>query len=284
MIGAIAGDVIGSIYERHPVDGPDFLPLVAESARFTDDTVLTVATAHAILRGGDYAAAYRDWGARYTRAGYGGSFFQWLATPDAGPYGSWGNGSAMRVSPVGWAFDSEAEVLREAARSAAVTHDHAEGIKGAQAVALAVLMARGGAGKEDIRREISTRFGYDLSRTVEEIRPGYGFHVSCMKSVPEALVAFLDSVPFLDSAAPEHTIRLAVSLGGDADTQAAVAGSVAEAFYRGIPEPVRAPVLERLTPDLREVVDAFEARFVQLAGAAAASPVWTPGLGSSPAR
>jgi ADP-ribosylglycohydrolase len=264
MIGAIAGDVIGSVYERRPVAGPDFQPLVAERACFTDDTVLTVATADAILRGGDYAAAYRDWGTRYPHAGYGGSFFQWLGTPGAGPYGSWGNGSAMRVSPVGWAFGSEDEVLREAARSAAVTHDHAEGIKGAQAVALAVFMARGGAGKEDIRREISGRFAYDLSRTVEEIRPGYRFHVSCMKSVPEALVAFLDS------ADAEHAVRLAVSLGGDADTQAAIAGSVAEAFYRGIPEPVRAPVLDRLTPEMREIVDAFEARFVRPAQAASA--------------
>ncbi|HSU14422.1 ADP-ribosylglycohydrolase family protein [Longimicrobium sp.] len=258
MIGAIAGDVIGSVYEHHPADGPDFRPLVAERACFTDDTVLTVATADAILHGGDYAAAYRAWGTRYPRAGYGGSFRQWLATPGAGPYNSWGNGSAMRVSPVGWAFGSETDVLREAARSAAVTHDHAEGIKGARAVALAVFMARGGAEKDEIRREISDRFGYDLARTVDEIRPDYGFHVSCMKSVPEALVVFLDSVD------PEHAIRLAVSLGGDADTQAAIAGSVAEAFYRGgIPEPVRAPVLERLTPDLRAIVDAFETRFVR---------------------
>ncbi|HEX8904586.1 MAG TPA: ADP-ribosylglycohydrolase family protein, partial [Longimicrobiaceae bacterium] len=236
MIGAIAGDVIGSVYEQNPAGGPGFRPLVAARACFTDDTVLTVATADAILRGGDYAAAYRAWGNRHPRAGYGGAFRSWLTVPGAGPYNSWGNGSAMRVSPVGWAFDSEDEVLREAARSAAVTHDHPEGIKGAQAVALALFLARGGATKEEIRREIAARFGYDLSRTVEGIRPGYGFHVSCMKSVPEALVAFLDS----DDA--EHAIRLAVSLGGDADTQAAIAGSVAEAFYGGIPEPVRAPV------------------------------------------
>jgi ADP-ribosylglycohydrolase len=263
MIGAIAGDVIGSVYEHHPAGGADFQPLVSARACFTDDTVLTVATADAILNGGDYAEAYRTWGNRYPHAGYGGSFRRWLATPGAGPYGSWGNGSAMRVSPVAWAFASEAEVLREAGRSAAATHDHREGIKGAQAVALAVLMARTGADKDDIRREVAGRFGYDLSRTVEGIRPGYGFHVSCMKSVPEALVAFLDS----DGA--EHAIRLAVSLGGDADTQAAVAGAVAEAFYGGIPDEVRGPALERLVPELRSIVDSFEARFV------------TPALGSS---
>ena len=259
MIGAIAGDVIGSVYEVRPCRDPGFQPLVADDAVFTDDTVLTAATAEAVLRGGDYAAAYREWGLRHPLAGYGGTFRQWLLTPGAGPYNSWGNGSAMRVSPVAWAFDSEADVLREAERSAAVTHDHPEGIKGAQVVALAIFMARRGAGKEDIRREIADRFRYDLSRTVDEIRRGYGFHVSCMKSVPEALVAFLDSRD------AEHAIRLAISLGGDADTQAAIAGSVAEAFYRGIPEPVRAPVLERLTPDLRAVLDAFQARYVHLA-------------------
>jgi ADP-ribosylglycohydrolase len=239
MLGAIAGDIIGSVYEHRPTKTPDFRPLISGASHFTDDTVLTVATADAILGDGDYASAYRRFGRRHPNAGYGKSFRHWLHTPDAGPYGSWGNGSAMRVSPVGWAFDSESEVLAEAERSAAATHDHAEGIRGAQAVALAVYLARHGVGNEAIRSEIAARFGYDLARTVEEIRPGYRFQVSCQESVPEAIAAFLDSTGF------EDAVRLAISLGGDADTQAATAGSIAEAAYGGVPEPISRAALVR---------------------------------------
>src|SRR2546421_9894729 len=192
MIGVIAGDVIGSVHEHRPTKSVDF-PLFDPRCRFTDDTVLTVATAYAILNGTSYETAYRDFGRRYPDAGYGGAFSGWLFSAEPRPYNSWGNGSAMRVTPVGLAFTSVDEVLREAERSAAVTHDHAEGIKGAQATALAVFMARYGASKQEIRNELMRRFGYDLRRSIDQIRPTYRWDVSCQGSVPEAIVAFLDS-------------------------------------------------------------------------------------------
>jgi ADP-ribosylglycohydrolase len=255
MLGAIAGDIAGSTREWNRVDTRDF-PLFPDGSRFTDDTVLTVATAHAILSDGDYGAAYHTFGNRHPRAGYGGAFRRWLQSPTPRPYNSWGNGSAMRVSPVGWAFDSEQEVLREAERSAAVTHDHPHGVAGAQAVALGIFLARRGASKQDIRRELSERFGYDLARTVAGIRPSYAFDVSCQGSVPEAIVAFLDA------AAVEHAIRNAIWLGGDADTQAAIAGSLAEAWHGGLPPSVRKEAVTRLSDDLREVTDRFAARYM----------------------
>jgi ADP-ribosylglycohydrolase len=195
MLGAIARDVIGSVYEANPLKRSDF-ELFPPGARFTDDTVLTVATAEALLSDGDYAGAYRRYGRAFPNAGYGGTFFGWLFTEDAGPYNSWGNGAAMRVSPVGFARDSVADVLAEAARSAAVTHNHPEGIKGAQATALSVFLARCGADKASIRSEIEDRFGYDLARSLDAIRLGYRFDVSCQGSVPESLVAFLESTDY----------------------------------------------------------------------------------------
>ena len=248
MIGAIAGDMIGSPYEGFPKKSKDFVPLVS---RFTDDTVLTVAVASAILNGTDYADTIKEFALRYPRAGYGGAFRKWMRAWENIPYNSWGNGSAMRVSPVGFAFGTEAEVLDHAKRTAEVTHNHPEGIKGAQATALAIFMARQGAAKEDIRKEITARFEYDLDRTVDEIRPGYSFDVSCMGSVPESIISFLDSDSFMDA------IRNAISLGGDADTMACIAGGIAQAFYKEIPENVVSDVMEKLTPDLREVVDRF---------------------------
>ena len=255
MLGAIAGDIAGSTREWNRVDTREF-PLFPDGSRFTDDTVLTVATAHAILTGGDYAAAYHAFGNRHPHAGYGGAFRKWLQSPARQPYNSWGNGSAMRVSPVGWAFDTEQDVLREAERSAAVTHNHPHGVAAAQAVALGIFLARRGASKQDIRRELSERFGYDLARTVEAIRPSYSFDVSSQGSVPEAIVAFLDA------AAVEHAIRNAIWLGGDADTQAAIAGSLAEAWHGGLPPSVRNEAVTRLSDDLREVTDRFAARYM----------------------
>ncbi len=255
MLGAIAGDIAGSTREWNRVDGRDF-PLFPEGSRFTDDTVLTVATAHAILTDGDFSSAYHAFGNRHPHAGYGGAFRNWLRSPERQPYNSWGNGSAMRVSPVGWAFDREPDVLREAERSASVTHNHPSGVAGAQAVALGIFLARHGASKEEIRRELSDRFGYDLARTVEGIRPTYSFDVSCQGSVPEAVIAFLDA------AAVEHAIRNAIWLGGDADTQAAIAGSLAEAWHGGLPPSMRREALTRLSDDLREVTDRFEARYM----------------------
>ena len=250
MLGAIAGDIFGAAYEHRAFKRDDF-DLFDAARLFTDDTVLTVATADALLTDGDYAAAYRLWGNRFPGRGYGGWFLDWLGDPSSGPYNSFGNGSAMRVSPIGWAFDTLEEVLAESERSAAVTHNHPEGIKGAQATAAAIHLARMGATKDEIRHEISSRFAYNLDRTVQQIRPDYSFDVTCQGSVPEALIAFLDADDF------EHTLRLAISLGGDADTQAAIAGGVAEAFWGGLPERIEVEVRDVLDPALLGVVDRF---------------------------
>jgi ADP-ribosylglycohydrolase len=254
MLGVIAGDVIGSVHEHGLTKSTDF-PLFDPQCRFTDDTVLTVATAHAILTGTSYEAAYRDFGRRRPGAGYGRSFYFWLFAEEPRPYNSWGNGSAMRVAPVGSAFGNSDDVLREAERSAAVTHNHREGIRGAQATALAVFLARTGASKDQIREDLARRFGYDLHRSVEQIRPQYRWDVSCQGSVPEAIVAFLDS------SGVEDAIRLAVSLGGDADTQAAIAGGIAEAFYGHMPESMVTAVRERLPASFIEVIEAFQQAF-----------------------
>ncbi len=251
MIGVIAGDIIGSTHEYIETKTTDF-PLFQEASRFTDDTVLTVATAHAILTGVPYGEAYRDFGRRYPAADYGGRFYEWLKSDDPRPYESWGNGSAMRVAPVGLAFSTVDDVLREAERSAAVTHDHPEGVKGAQATALAVFLARTGASKDEIRDELAARFDYDLWRSVDEIRPDYEYHVSCQRSVPESIIAFLDSRDV------EDAIRLAISLGGDADTQAAIAGGIAHAFYREVPSHIEREVRSRLPSEFLEVIEAFE--------------------------
>ena len=253
MLGAIAGDIFGAAYEGNPLKQDGF-DLFGRPRNFTDDTVLTVATADALLSDGDYSAAYRRWGRLYPSRGYGAWFHKWLGDPNRGPYNSFGNGSAMRVSPIGWVFDTLDEVLAEAERSAAVTHNHPEGIKGAQATAAAIHLARIGATKNEIRREISARFVYDLDRTVEAIRPDYRFEDSCQGSVPEALIAFLDANDF------EHTIRLAISLGGDADTQAAIAGGVADAFWGGLPERTETEARDVLDPALLEGVDRFNAQ------------------------
>jgi len=250
MIGAIAGDIIGSVHEANPIKTTDF-PLFTEHSGFTDDTVLTIATAYALMNGLDYATVYRHFGRAYTRAGYGGSFINWLKSDEAPPYNSWGNGSVMRISPVGFAFGSMQYVLREAEKSAAVTHNHPEGIKGAQATALAVFMARQGKSKADIRRAISDKFDYNLNRNIEEIRLNYLFDVSCQGSVPEAMIAFLHS----DDV--ESAIRLAASLGGDSDTQACIAGAIAHAYYSEIPQEIEKEVRSRLPPKFLLVLDEF---------------------------
>ncbi len=254
MIGAIAGDIIGSVYENYPIKTKDF-PLFHARCNFTDDTVLTVAVADAILRNRPYVDSIRQVGRRYPGAGYGGSFARWLHSDNARPYNSWGNGSAMRVSPVGFAFASEEDVLEQARMTAEITHNHPEGIKGAEATALAVFLARTGQGKVNIKARIQEQFGYDLDRTLSEIRPSYSFDVSCQGPVPEAIIAFLDSESY------EDAVRNAVSLGGDSDTLACITGGIAEAFYGSIPEVIRAKVQELLTPDLWEVTEAFCRRY-----------------------
>jgi ADP-ribosylglycohydrolase len=212
MLGAIIGDVIGSVHEHAGTKTTQF-PLFTEHSRFTDDTVLTIATADALLTHGDYARAYREWACRYPHAGYGKMFKRWMRDPNQGPYQSFGNGSAMRVSPIAQALHSAGEILEEARRSASVTHDHPEGIRGAQAVALTVFLARSGASRKEIGVEIASRFGYDLARSIDDIRPTYTFDVTCQGSVPEAIIAFLETDDL------ESAVRSAISLGGDADTQ-----------------------------------------------------------------
>jgi ADP-ribosylglycohydrolase len=248
MIGAIAGDMIGSPYERYPTKSKD---IGATVASFTDDTVLTIAVADVILNDTDCADTIKRYAQKYQSLPYGGTFRRWFNSRTSVPYYSFGNGSAMRVSPVGFAYNSVEDVLFHAKRTAEITHNHPEGIKGAQSTALAILMARQGAEKEEIRKEIATRFEYDLDRTVAEIRPGYSFDVSCQGSVPESIIAFLDSDSFMDA------IKNAISLGGDADTMACIAGGIAEAWYKKIPGKVVTAVREKLTPDLREIMDRF---------------------------
>lgn len=256
MLGAIAGDIAGSVYEFFPQKRED-IPLFTKNSMFTDDSVMTIAAAQAILQGTSYGEAYHTLGNRYPAAGYGGFFSQWLMSNDPQPYNSYGNGAAMRVSAVGWAFDSMEDVLDEAEKSAAPTHNHPEGIKGAQATALAIFMARIGQEKEEIRSEISRRFNYDLSRTLEEIRPAYVFNETCQKTVPEAIIVFIGAEDY------EDTLRKAISLGGDADTLACIAGGIAEAFYAGIPESIVKFVKSNLTPDLLQVTEQFRSRYLK---------------------
>lgn len=250
MLGAIAGDIIGSVYEWNNIKTTAF-PLFSEECFFTDDTVLTVALADSLLHGTDYIDNLHDYYARYPGAGYGGRFQEWAASGDREPYGSWGNGSAMRVSPVGFACGTLAEALVKAAKSAAVTHNHPEGIKGAQAVAAAVFLGRDGAGKDDIKGFVEYNFGYDLGQPLEKIREHYTFDVSCQGSVPQAIRAFLESEGY------EDAVRKAVSIGGDSDTIACITGGIAQAAY-GLPPEIREQALQILDDDLRRVVLEFE--------------------------
>lgn len=250
MIGAIAGDIIGSVYEHHNIKVVDF-PLFNPGCRFTDDTVLTVAIADAILSGSGYAGKLREYCLLYPERGYGPGFRRWAAAGRSTPYNSKGNGSAMRVSSVGSAFGNLEEVLRESKRSAEVTHNHPEGIKGAQAVASAVFLARTGTSKEDMKAYIQETFEYDLSGPIDSIRTHYGFDVTCAGSVPQAITAFLESEGY------EDAIRKAISIGGDSDTIACIAGAIAEAFYRGVPQNIADFALSKLDDTLRNVIAAF---------------------------
>jgi ADP-ribosylglycohydrolase len=251
MLGAIIGDIVGSVYEWDNIKTTDF-PFFSPKGFFTDDSVLTVATAKALLSGVSYTAAYQDFARRYPGRGYGGYFHTWIHSEHPQPYNSWGNGSAMRVSPVGFAFDSVNDVLDEAQRSATVTHNHPEGIKGAQATALAILLARQKVPQADIRSEITQHFGYDLTRTLAEIRPVYTFTESCQGTVPEAISAFLESNSF------EDAIRNAISLGGDSDTLACITGGIAEAYY-GVPAEIAEQAYGYLPEEFVEIIAEFYA-------------------------
>jgi len=254
MIGAIAGDIIGSAYEARPVKTEDF-PLFNPQSRFTDDTVMTVATADAILTGKGYAKAYKEWGRLYPHAGYGGMFRQWLRSNDRRPYNSFGNGSAMRVSPVGFAFDSLDKVLEEAKKSAEVTHNHPEGIKGARATAAAVFLAKKGEDKNAIKKYIESTFKYDLSATLAEIRPHYRFDPTCQGTVPQAIIAFLESSGY------EDAVRKAISLGGDSDTLACITGGIAQAYYKTIDNDIVKKVRALLDARLLYILDLFDAGY-----------------------
>ncbi len=255
MYGAILGDIIGSPYEFDMGNKSKDFPLFSARSEFTDDTVMTIAVAEAFLGAPDDDAiirrrlveSMRKWGKKYPNAGYGSRFGMWLLLDGDAPYGSFGNGSAMRVSSIAWIYDDLDTVLRMARLSAEVTHNHPEGIKGAEATASAIFLARTGSTKAEIKAYIEKNFGYDLSRTCDEIRPGY-YHVeSCQETVPEAITAFLEGESF------EDVIRTAVSLGGDCDTLTCIAGSIAEAFY-GVPEALKAECRNRLPADLRAVL------------------------------
>jgi ADP-ribosyl-[dinitrogen reductase] hydrolase len=250
VLGAIVGDVIGSVYEWNNVKSLEF-PLFKPETTFTDDSVLTIATMDALLQKATYVKSYQEFGRKYTSRGYGDRFLWWLMESNPKPYNSWGNGSSMRVSPIGWAFDSIDDVLKEAKKSAEVSHNHQEGIKGAQAVATAVYLARNGKSKNEIKEYITSNFNYNLERTLNEIRPTYKFDVSCQGSVPEAIIAFLESTDF------ENAIRLAISLGGDSDTIACITGAIAEAYYKEIPNHIIQKVLELLPEHFINIVDEF---------------------------
>ena len=260
MYGALLGDMIGSPYEFDRGKKTKDFPLFIRESEFTDDSVMTIAVAEALMKtlGKDdvsvrYAVirSMQKWGRRYPYAGYGARFIHWLREKDPEPYNSWGNGSAMRVSAAGWLCDTLEETRRLARLSADVTHNHPEGIKGAEATASAIFLARTGHDKEEIRAYITDEFGYDLTRTCDQIRPDYRHVESCQETVPEAITAFLEGKDF------EDVIRTAVSLGGDCDTLTCIAGSMAEAFY-GVPEPLKAECRQRLAPDMLAVVDEFE--------------------------
>ena len=258
MIGALMGDMIGAPYEFDRGRKTKDFTLFA-GAQFTDDSVMTVAVAEALMdaRGGDddavreaLAASMRKWGRRYPDAGYGMMFYTWLQSEDPQPYFSYGNGSAMRASAAGWLYDSFEETWKKARLTAEVTHNHPEGIKGAECVATVIWLARNGKTKEEIRKFVEDTFGYDLSRTCDEIRPGYHHVESCQKTVPEAVTAFLEGKDF------EDVIRTAVSLGGDCDTLTCIAGSMAEAFYP-VPEAMEKECRRRLPDDILAVLDRF---------------------------
>ncbi|MBR2835134.1 MAG: ADP-ribosylglycohydrolase family protein [Coriobacteriales bacterium] len=260
MIGAILGDMIGAPYEFDRSNKTKEFPLFGWESKFTDDTVMTIAVAEALLGSTDKSDdeiksalvfSMHKWGKRYPDAGYGGRFFCWLRSEDPEPYGSYGNGSAMRVSPAGWLYGTLEETRRIAKLTAEVTHNHPEGIKGAEATASAIFLARTGYCKDEIKDYIISEFCYDLSRSCDEIRPAYHHVESCQKTVPEAITAFLEGSDF------EDVIRTAVSLGGDCDTLTCIAGSIAEAFY-GVPDNLIAECRKRLPKDMLVVLDCFK--------------------------
>ena len=257
MKGAIVGDYVGSAYEFRRTKSCDFSMVTPESS-ITDDSIMTIAVMDAILHGMPYGKRLHYWGNKYPnpKGGYGGSFAVWLRSDNPKPYYSFGNGAAMRVSPVGWVFPTLKETLREAQKSAQCTHNHSEGIKGAMAVASAIYHVRNGKSKAFLRQYVEKEFGYDLSRNVADIRPTYGFDETCQGTVPEAITCYLGSSGF------ENAIRLAVSLGGDCDTLACITGAIAEAdrTYK-IPSELKEAAFSTIPTELKHIVEQFYSKF-----------------------
>ncbi len=250
MIGAIAGDIIGSVYEWNNIKTKDF-PLFSNKCFFTDDSILTIALADSILANTPYVDNLKNFYRLYPNGGYGGSFHRWAQSQDPEPYNSWGNGAAMRISPVGYAYNDLDVVIQKAKEFTEVTHSHAEGIKGGQATAVSIFLARTGKSKTEIKDFIEKQFKYDLSKHVDDIRPTYTFDVSSQGTVPQAIRAFIDSVDFEDS------IRTAVSLGGDTDTLACITGGIAQAFYGGVPESIQSNIYKILDERLGKITRTF---------------------------
>ena len=255
MLGAIAGDIIGSIYEFNNIKSNVF-PLFTGDSFFTDDTVLTVATADCILSNGKYPDFYKKYFRKYPDRGYGGNFSEWGNSDSLDPYNSFGNGSAMRAGPIGFAYSTIEEVLIAAKISSEATHDHPEGIKGAQAIASCVYLAREGRKKQEIKEYIGNNFNYGLNDTLESIRPGYTFDETCQGSVPQAIIAFLESEDY------EDAVRKAISIGGDSDTIACITGGIAEAYYGGIHEDIKLEVMPKLDENMLEVIFKFYDKYI----------------------
>lgn len=259
IIGAVCGDIIGSIWEFNPIKTKDF-ELNEQELTFTDDTVLTLSVASWLINDENHSKAtlikeIKSFCNIYPYAGYGGRFTRWVMSNDVNPYKSWGNGSAMRVSPVAWVEDSLEDVQKLAEISAEVTHNHPEGIKGAEATATAIYLARTGESKEYIKNYIEKKYNYNLSRSLDSIRPDYTFEVSCQKSVPESIICFLEADSYMD------TVRNAISLGGDADTQAAISGSIASAVY-DVPNDIESVCLDKLDDKLYDTLERFNNLFI----------------------
>ncbi|WP_371801864.1 ADP-ribosylglycohydrolase family protein [Candidatus Lokiarchaeum ossiferum] len=254
MIGAIFGDIVGSLYEWNNIKTTNF-EIFNPEAFFTDDSVLTIALAESILSGTDYVKNLRKFYKLYPDESYGTSFRHWAALEDSEPYNSWGNGSAMRVSPIGFVYNTIESVLMEAKKSAEITHNHEEGIKGAQATAISIYFARIGKSKKYIKDFIESHFGYDLSISLDSIRPSYKFDVSCQGTVPPAIRAFLESDNFL------HSIRLAVSLGGDSDTLACITGGIAHAYYGTLDKKITDYLYQKLDSFLTQITKNFCSKF-----------------------
>lgn len=264
ILGAIAGDIIGSKFEfiRPRMKEYDFDMFDNQHMTFTDDTVCTIAIADWILHDKkllveNLVKLMQQWCRKYTGRGYGGRFYGWIYEDNPQPYNSWGNGSAMRVSPCGFAFDSLEKTLQVAKISAEFSHNHIKGIKGAQATAAAIFLARTGKTKQEIKDYITDNFAYDLNHTCEELKPTYRFHSSCQKTVPESIIAFFDSKNY------EDAIRLTISLGGDTDTMGAITGPIAAAFYKEMPDNIYDFALSKLPEDMKEIISEFDNKFLK---------------------